>query len=190
MSIDAEREVRSELSPGEKLLWAGQPQGGIRFRATDAFLIPFSFLCGGFAIFWEISVIRIGAPLLFRLWGVPFVLAGLYLISGRFFVDAYRRGRTYYALTSDRVMIVSGITKRIVRSLPLGSLGEVTLSERDDRSGNIVFGPGMGPTGLIGAGALRAVGPQAGPGFEMVEQARQVYEQLRAAQEAALARKV
>ena len=182
MSIEAERMVRSELSPGEKLLWAGQPRAGIQFRASDAVLIPFSFLWGGFAVFWEMTVIRSGAPLLLRLWGVPFVLVGLYLISGRFFVDAYRRGRTYYALTSDRVLIVSGSNNRSVKSLPLGSLGEVTLTERDDRSGSIMFGPGAGPAGWAGRAGWPAAGRQAGSGFEMVEDARLVYQQLRAAQ--------
>ncbi len=131
-------------------------------------------------------VIRSGAPPLFRLWGVPFVLVGLYLISGRFFVDAYRRGRTYYALTSDRVLILSGITSRTVRSFPLGGLGEVTLTERDDRSGSIMFGPGAGPAGWTGAAAWPARGRQASPGFEMAEEARQVYQQLRAAQQASV----
>jgi len=46
-------------------------------------------LWAGFAIFWERSAIRDGDP--FHLVGVPFVVVGLYIVMGRFLVDAWRR---------------------------------------------------------------------------------------------------
>jgi hypothetical protein len=42
--------IARELRRGEKLLWAGQPRGGIRLRGTDAFVIPFSILWPAFAM--------------------------------------------------------------------------------------------------------------------------------------------
>src|SRR6186713_2604653 len=98
MNAEAEIELGPRLDAGESLLWSGRPRQGMLLRPADVFLIPFSLLWGGFAIFWETTVVKSGAPIFMQLWGIPFVLAGLYLIVGRFFVDARLRSRTYYGL--------------------------------------------------------------------------------------------
>lgn len=134
--------LQEELDPGERVLWCGQPKQGLMFRPSDALMIPFSLLWGGFAIFWESMAIIEGAPLLFVLWGILFVLVGLYLIVGRFIVDAMRRKRTYYALTSERVIVVSGLLRRSVRTLSLKALSDISVSVNSSGSGTITLGPG------------------------------------------------
>src|SRR5437899_365791 len=71
-----------------------------------------------------------GAPFFFKLWGIPFVLVGIYVMIGRFFVDARQRSRTYYGLTDQRVIIISGLRNRQVKSLPIGSLSDVSIIEK------------------------------------------------------------
>ena len=139
--LKTQSEIERELNSGEKLLWSGRPRQGFRLRPSDAFVIPFSLLWCGFAIFWEASVFKGNAPFFFRLWGVPFVLIGLYIVFGRFFADARTRARTYYGVTSERIIIVSGMFSRQIKSLSLRTLTDVSLTERGDGSGTITFGP-------------------------------------------------
>jgi hypothetical protein len=77
MNYDLEQTVRSQLASGEKLLWSGQPSASLALRKSDALLIPFSLMWGGFAVFWEVTVIKQGGPMLFILWGIPFGDASL-----------------------------------------------------------------------------------------------------------------
>src|SRR3954471_6987431 len=91
--VDPERRLRAErlLRRGERLLWVGAPDPAVRFTAADGFLVPFSLMWGGFAIFWEAAAFAGGTPFFFKLWGIPFVLVGVYFIAGRFVVKARRK---------------------------------------------------------------------------------------------------
>ena len=153
-------------------------------RPADALLIPFSLMWGGFAFFWEMSVIKTNAPLLFKLWGIPFVLIGLYLIVGRFFADARQRARTTYAVTNERVIIISGLFKETVKSLSLKLLSDVSVSEKPDGSGTVTLGPAS-PFNSFSSGGWPAGRQNVVPALEGVSNVRAVYETIREAQKAA-----
>lgn len=45
------------------------------------------------------------APAFFKLWGIPFVCVGLYMVFGRFLMKSYLREKTVYVITNRRVFL-------------------------------------------------------------------------------------
>jgi len=129
------------LLEGERILWSGRPQQGLILTSRDWFLIPFSLLWGGFTVFWELSVLsQPRAPAFFPLFGGAFVLLGIYLVFGRFLIDAWIRRGIRYALTNRRILIVrSGLRSNVV-SVNLDRLSSTRLSEGSGGRGTIQFG--------------------------------------------------
>jgi Bacterial PH domain len=177
----APAELERELSANERLLWSGQPKQGLQLRSSDAFLIPFSLLWGGFAIFWEGGVLSSGAPFFFILWGIPFVAMGVYITIGRFFVDAATRAKTWYAVTNERILIISGLFTRTVKSLPLRTLPEITFEQRNDESGTITFGQSYPFASWYRGISWPGMDQRLAPAFDLVPNARTVYEIIRQA---------
>ena len=132
--------VAAHCGPGEQVLWTGRPAAWRVFQPADWFLIPFSLIWGGFAFAWEGMVVFGGAPLLMALFGVPFVLVGLYLMAGRFAYRAWANRRTWYGLTDRRAVVVFGTKEQHVRSVSLDRVSDLTVSRRPDGSGTLVFG--------------------------------------------------
>lgn len=187
MTFSIEQMLRPELGRGERLLWSGVPKQGLFFRPSDIVMVPFSLLWAGFAFFWEYSVSQArSAPLIMLLWGVPFMLIGLYMVVGRFFVEAWMRRRTCYGLTDQRVIILSGLFNREVKSLPLASLGEITISERTDRRGTITFGPSTPGSVMVRGASWPGMGRSGAPMFDLIDDARRTYALIRETQQSAL----
>jgi hypothetical protein len=189
MSFAIEQALRPELGRSERLLWSGIPQQGLRLRAADILMVPFSLLWGGFAVFWEYSVVSKGAPLFFALWGIPFVLVGIYIVVGRFFVDSYQRARTYYGVTDQRIIIRGGLIGREIKSLSIQSLHEVSLTERADRSGSITFGPSSPLYAMWSGPAWPGMGKKLAPAFDLIPNVRAVYDLIRETQRSGASRR-
>lgn len=188
MMLSIEQVLRPELGCDERLVWSGAPKQGVFFRPSDLVAVPFSLMWGGFAVFWEYSVSTAkDAPIFMMLWGVPFVLAGLYMIAGRFFADAYQRKRTYYGVTDQRIVILGGLFNREVKSLPLTTLSDITFSERPDHRGTITFGPSSFGLSMMGSTPWPGASKRMPPAFDLIENARHVYALIREAQQSARA---
>src|SRR5713101_1361627 len=137
---EAQLRLQPYLLAGERILWTGQPDPRRLVGGKDAYLIPFSLMWGGGAVFWEAAVLLSGAPIFFVLWGIPFVLVGQYLIWGRLLAKRWDKKRTVYAVTSQRVLVVRG---RSLQSAYLTQLPSIDQSTRADGSGTLEFGPGV-----------------------------------------------
>jgi hypothetical protein len=84
MPNDPERWLGPRLDPEERLIWVGQPRQGVRLRASDAVVIPFSLLWVGLAITITVGISVGSRSMLPGLFGFPFILVGFYLLAGRF----------------------------------------------------------------------------------------------------------
>ncbi len=175
---DLEIELKQHLDSDEKLIWKGTPRQGIIIKGSDAFMIPFSLMWGGFAFFWEFSVVNSEVPFFFMLWGIPFVLIGLYLIIGRFYYDSKLRKSTIYGITQNRIIIKSGVFKKSIKSLNIRTLTDVTLNEKSDGSGTIVLGPEPGMYGMFRGTGWPGAGNKMVPAIELIPDVRKVYKHI------------
>ena len=172
--------IKPEFNPEEHLLWSDQPRQGIMFKANDILMIPFSLMWGGFAIFWESSALRSNDPIA-KLWGILFVLVGLHVIIGRFFVEAWKRKRIFYGVTSKLIVIVSNFFSRRVISLSLRTVSDIILSQKSDGSGTIIFGPAVRKS-RWSWGRSWGGEQEEPPSFDEIQDAKKVYEIIGAAQ--------
>ncbi|HRW19347.1 MAG TPA: hypothetical protein P5181_10925 [Dermatophilaceae bacterium] len=152
------------LLPGEQVLWTGVPDASRILEPSDAAMIPFSVLWGGFAIFWEVMAIRMGAPWFALLWGVPFVLIGLHMMVGRFFVRRWQRARTRYVLTDRRALLLRGGS---MRAEPTADGPREVLSSGAGRYLTVTFGQETGSV-QIGRWKVRSDDAPRGLVFESV----------------------
>lgn len=143
-------------------------------------MIPFSLLWGGFAIFWEFVAVSGGVPFFIMLWGIPFVLVGLYLIVGRFFFDAAQRKNTFYALTNERAIIISGVFTQSTKSLNIKKLPEINISTKSNGKGTITFGASHPMSWMnTGIGFPNMGRNNIAPSFEMIDDAKTVYQYIK-----------
>jgi hypothetical protein len=169
--------------PGEKLLWSGAPAQGLLLTGRDWFMIPFSLLWGGvvsFALFT--TVVRRQIDPFTLVFLSVFALMSLYIVAGRFLLDAWVRRQTSYAVTNKRILISRSAPFASFTSVRLDRLPDMSLSERADGRGTIRFGPQQ-PWFGTGSGGFSAWMPALDPTpqFIAIENARSVFDQIQRA---------
>jgi hypothetical protein len=135
----------AHLRPGEAVLWSGRPTQGLRLTRRDWILVPFSLFFVAVSVTWEALVMRdtqaLSLKILYLLFGAAFVLIGLYLLVGRFAVDAWARHGTAYALTNRRILISRSWPFAALIAVSIDRLPAAHLTEGRDGRGTIRFGP-------------------------------------------------
>jgi len=188
MSLSSQTKSELFLQFEERVLWSGAPATGLKFRASDISAIPASILFFGFAIFWEYNVIEIqknkNDDNFGYLFGLPFLFIGFYSLIGRFFVDAINRTKTKYFITSQKIIIQSGIFNKQTKILPLQSIAEITITENKDGSGTLSFNESSMPLKRydFGEGGAQMIKTKA-PAFEFIQNVRSVYELIQTQKE-------
>lgn len=167
-------ELKPHLEPHESLLWTGKPKAGIVFRQADIFLIPFSIIWCGFAIFWFLMAAQAG---IFALFGIPFIGVGLFFVFGRFLIDAKQRESTTYGITEDRILIRSGVFSKNLQSLKISTLSQMDFTESKNGFGTISFGP-KNPMMIWGNSMNWWPGMNTGAQLELIPNVHKVYRQI------------
>ncbi|MGB7325088.1 MAG: hypothetical protein WBD31_09465 [Rubripirellula sp.] len=136
--------VRSELKPGETVIWAATPLARfmtVKSTGIFVFAIPWTL----FSLFWIAGASGFQVPQfdgpgdLFPLFGVPFVLVGLGMLC--YPILNYRNAfRTCYLLTNRRALTFEREWGRtIVRSFSPRQLTVVYRKQSSDGSGDLIF---------------------------------------------------
>lgn len=158
-------QLRRFLRPDEHVLWSGEPRRGLVLRPEDAYGIPFGIFWCGFLAFWLYQPMKTGKAD-FSLWGLGILSFGLYfMFIDHFLVDAYRRAHTLYAVTTDRVIIISRVFSDKIVSLAFNQLAPVEIRLKSNGEATIKFGPEE--TGRRGRKVVR-------PAFEFIPDGQKV----------------
>jgi hypothetical protein len=166
-----------ELEPGERVLWSGAPRKGLAFRSADFLQVPISLIIV-YVLAKQFRYMSFAGPVDVAIATV-ITLAVFYVTVGRFFFDAYRRGKTAYALTSERMLIRESVLSNFVKSFPLNTITDTYLFDLPRGFGNIRIGRRFLP---VGWQDTRLSATRGHPnGFAMIPDAGHVYDLLEAA---------
>ncbi|MCT4584436.1 MAG: hypothetical protein N4A54_05870 [Peptostreptococcaceae bacterium] len=134
--------INSDLLLNETILWSDQPNFKL-FESEDILLIPFSFFWCSFIAFWEYQVLNfpsMGHFNFMALFGIPFILVGIYLLIGRFFYKAYIYKNRYYYVTDKRIIILTNTNYQNIESKYISQIPTINKKVRMDGSGTLIFG--------------------------------------------------
>jgi hypothetical protein len=119
-----------------------------------------------------------GTPFFFRLFGIPFVIIGLYFIFGRFIYKGIKKKHTYYAVTNQRVLILTSLSNKNVQAEFIKQIPCINKSVRSDGKGTIKFGNSLFFKGMYGNSGMDFFGSSYGkdvPIFYDIEEIERVY---------------
>jgi hypothetical protein len=147
---DAQLRAQSELQSGESIYWTGTADPARAAMSTlpaTILGIPFA----GFALFWITQAYHATSTMsksssnaftngfrVFPLFGLPFLFVGLGVILAPLWAFL-KAGSTVYAVTNQRVMIITGDSSRSVKSYTPADIVSVEHRERPDGSGDIAI---------------------------------------------------
>lgn len=147
---ELKKAVQRELKPEERVLWSEMPIPTF-FTAKNTQLFIFSIVWTLFSVLWTGAASGFSVPdfkdasdpfqlmrVLFPLFGIPFILIGLGMLTIPFF--NYRKAwKTIYVITDRRAITFDGGWQRTVRSFPPAKLVNIYRKEKNDGTGDVVI---------------------------------------------------
>lgn len=133
--------VEEELKKGETIAWIGQPRPG-RFAMRVLPIVLFAIPWTAFAV----SFLVLTADLNFKngfdaasLFGLPFVVIGLAMLSSRLWMMRKAR-KTAYVVTDRRALVFDGgYWSTTIRSFGPEIVSDLRRRQRADGSGDLIF---------------------------------------------------
>ena len=190
---ELQRAVKSFLQEGEEILWMGQPYKSVEYRPFFPVLL-FSLFWLGFAIFWTVTASAGGG--FFGLFGIPFILIGVYILYSTLFGAKKTYQSTVYAVTPQRAIIV--VTKgrgAQFRDFRFATMSSVQIVCTEGPCGTIDFIPELAYNGYynqydyngrryyhssnhirFGGRSYPTAGSTTFSAFEMIDNVQEVYQ--------------
>ena len=144
MPLELEDKVNRELESGERVVWMEQPiPRYFTAKSTGAFI--FAIPWTAFAVFWicgasgfKVPDFSKGGFSFFPLFGIPFVLIGIGMLSSP--IWSYRKAfKTVYVITDRRAITFDAGWTTTIRSYLPAQLQDIHRKEKRDGTGDIVL---------------------------------------------------
>jgi hypothetical protein len=170
-----------ELLPRERILWTGQPIPYALLNKGDIFLIPFSFIWFGIVLSSFRDMFKASSSMIFPSFLIPalFLIVGFYMSIGRFIYLYLVKKKTYYAITDQRVLVLTNLFGKNLQAVYIKDLQNITKSENSNGNGTIIFGNQNNNSnqnsGLSFFNSYNGVNV---PTFSNIKDVKQVYEKV------------
>lgn len=130
------------LDPGEQILWQGQPDRRFRVEFDGLRRVMPGLFITCFSLFWMYQAAK--GSLVFALFGLFFLFAGLRQFLGPLVMPAFLRSRSWYTLTDRRAIVATDVPfkGRKLTSFPI------------DRDTPVEYLPGDPPSIMFGHPAI------------------------------------
>jgi hypothetical protein len=153
---EVQRRLQAELAPGERLLYAGQPDWRAewgKYLVMTLFGIGWMSICGPLAFFvwaealgFPVSAPGKGMPyglaIFFALFTIPFLLIGFACLAAPF--QAIRNSvRTVHAVTDQRILTTTAGKAVKVDSCKLAAVNFIKRHDARNGSGSLSIGYGV-----------------------------------------------
>lgn len=125
------------LDADEEIIWQGQPDSRIVWKAENIVMTLFGLAFAGFALFWMVLASMGGG--FFWMFGLIHFFVGISISGGGVFYNAFKRKRSWYTLTNRRAFIAIDlpVKGKSLNSYPINA--NTVLEFIDDDRATVLF---------------------------------------------------